>query len=92
MTPTHFVAERFWPGVTETAARDAMEQLRASCERLAATGVPVRYLSGTFVAQDEALSCRFEGTAQAVHAVQELAGFTFDRLLPAVELINQEDP
>jgi hypothetical protein len=82
----HFVVERFWPGATEGAARLAMEQLRSSCDRLAATGVSIRYLSGTFVAEDEAISCRLEGTVQAVHAVYELAGLTFDRLLPAVEL------
>lgn len=81
-----FVAERFWPGVNEGAVRTATEQLRSACERLAATGVPVRYLGGTFILDDEALSCRFDGTAQAVRAVHELAGLTFDRLLPSVEV------
>lgn len=81
-----FVAERFWPGADETAARAAMELLRSACERLAATGVPVRYLGGTFVLEDEALSCRFDGTAQAVRTIHELAGLTFDRLLPSVEV------
>lgn len=81
-----FVAERFWPGATETVAREFMEVLRATCERLAATGVPVRYLGGTFVLEDEALSCRFDGTEQAVRAVHELAGLSFDRLLPSVDV------
>lgn len=81
-----FVAERFWPGVDETAARAAMELLRSASERLAGTGVPIRYLGGTFVPGDEALSCRFEGTAQAVQAVHELAGLTFDRLLPSIDV------
>jgi len=81
-----FVAERFWPGATETAAREAMELLRATCDRLASTGVTVRYLGGTFVLEDEALSCRFDGTAQAVRTVHELAGLTFDRLLPSIDV------
>jgi hypothetical protein len=81
-----YVAERLWPGATESTARQAMEQLRASSKRLAATGVPVRYLGGTFIPGDEAIACRFEGTAQAVRAVHKLAGVTFDRLLPALEV------
>jgi hypothetical protein len=81
-----FVAERFWPGATETAAREAMVLLRSTCERLAATGIPVRYLGGTFVPEDEALSCRFDGTAQAVRTVHELAGLSFDRLLPSIDV------
>ncbi|MDX6481613.1 MAG: hypothetical protein QOG85_2123 [Gaiellaceae bacterium] len=85
-TRQRYVAERFWPGATERTARGAMKQLRASAERLAATGVPVRYLGGTFVPDDEAIACRFEGTAQAVRAVHELAGVTFDRLLLALEV------
>lgn len=81
-----FVAERFWPGADETRAREAIERLRATCERLAAGGVPVRFLGGTFVLEDEALSCRFDGTAQAVRTVHELAGLSFDRLLPSIDV------
>lgn len=81
-----FIAEKFWPGADEGEARAAMELIRATCERLAATGVPVRYLGGTFVPGDEALSCRFDGTAQAVRTVHELAGLTYDRLLPSIDV------
>lgn len=63
-----------------------MELLRSTCGRLAASGVPIRYLGGTFVLEDEAMSCRFDGTAQAVRTVHELAGLTFDRLLPSVDV------
>lgn len=82
---SEFVAERFWPGATEIAAREAMELLRSASERLAATGIPIRYLGGTFIPGDEALSCRFAGTAQAVQTVHELAGVPFDRLLPSID-------
>lgn len=90
MTTVKFVAERFWPGATEEAARASMAQVRASCERLAASGVPVRWLGGSFVVGDEALSQRFEGTAQAVQAAHVLAGVPYDRLVPSVE-IDSED-
>jgi hypothetical protein len=81
-----FVAERFWPGATEATARASMALVRASCEQLSASGVPIRWLGGSFLVDDEALSLRFEGTAQAVRAAHELAGVPFDRLLPSVEV------
>ena len=80
------IAERFWPGADESQARAAMELIRAACERLAATGVPIRYLGGSFVPADEALSCRFDGTVQAVRTVHELAGLTYDRLMPSIDV------
>jgi hypothetical protein len=83
---TRFVAECFWPGATEDTARAAMAKIRASCEVLAAAGVPVRWLGGTFLVGDEALSLRFEGTSQAVRAAHELAGVPFDRLIAAIEV------
>jgi len=80
------MVERFWPGATPEAVRGAVEQLQASCQRLASDGVPVRCLGATFVPADESLSCRFDGTAQAVRAAHELARTPFDRLLPIYEV------
>jgi hypothetical protein len=85
MTGPQFVAERFWPGATEDKALTSMAKVRASCEQLAASGVPVRWLGGTFLAADECVSLRFEGTAQAVRAAHELAGVPFDRLVASVD-------
>lgn len=82
----YFVVERFWPGSTEDAALAAMARLRQGCARLSEGGVAVRWLGGTFVLSDEAVSCRFEGSPQAIRAVHEIAGETFDRMLPMVEL------
>lgn len=90
MQAGRFVAECFWPGATEDSARAAMAKVRASCEQLAASGVPVRWLGGTFLVGDEALSLRFEGTAQAVRAAHELAGVPFDRLLPSIEVESDD--
>lgn len=85
MAAEQFVAERFWPGVTEEAALAALASVRASCEQLASSGVPVRWLGGTFIAGDECVLFRFEGTAQAVRAAHDLAGVPFDRLVPSVD-------
>jgi len=82
----YFVVERFWPGSTESIALAAMERLREGCARLTSGGVSVRWLGGTFVPEDEAISCRFEGTAQAIRAVHEIAGESFDRMTEMIEL------
>lgn len=81
-----FVAERHWPGADEAQARTAMELIRTACEQLAGNGVSVQYLGGTFVLEDETLSCRFDCTAQTVRAVHELAGLPYDRLLPSIDV------
>ena len=80
------MVERLWPGATHAAVRVATDQLQSSCRQLAADGIPVRYLGATYVPDDESLSCRFAGTAQAVRAVHQLAGVPFDRLLVIHEL------
>ena len=85
-----FVAERFWPGATEESARLSMAKVRMSCEQLAASGVPVRWLGGTFLAGDECVSLRFEGTAQAVRAAHDLAGVPLDRLVPSVDVGGEQ--
>jgi hypothetical protein len=90
VSSVRFLAERFWPGATEETARASMAKVRASCEHLAASGVPVRWLGGTYVAGDESLSQRFEGTAQAVQAAHALADVPYDRLVPTIEIDSDD--
>ena len=66
-----------------------MQRLRLSCAQLVADGIDVKWLGGTFVPSDESLSCRFEGTAQAIRALHEIAGEPFDRIVAAVEVDDQ---
>ena len=80
------LVERLWPGATSESVREVVDELEARCRQLAADGIPVRYLGATFIPDDESLSCRFEGTAQAVRAAHQLAGVPFDRLLVIHEM------
>jgi hypothetical protein len=80
------MVERLWPGATPETVRDVVGKLQTSCRQLAANGIPVRYLGATYIPDDESLSCRFDGTAQAVRAAHELAGVLFDRLLVIHEM------
>lgn len=81
MSIVQLMVERLWPGATSESVREAVDRLEARCRQLAADGIPVRYLGATFIPADESLSCRFDGTAQAVRAAHQLAGVPFDRLL-----------
>ncbi|MEO5724204.1 MAG: hypothetical protein ABIQ39_02870 [Ilumatobacteraceae bacterium] len=80
------MVERLWPGATPDAIRAATDQLQSSCQRLAADGIPIRFLGATYIPADESLSCRFDGTAQAVRAAHQLAGVPLDRLLVIHEM------
>ena len=86
MRTVQLMVERLWPGATPETVREAVGQLQTCCRQLAADGIPVRYLGATYIPVDESLSCRFDGTAQAVRAAHELAGVPFDRLLVIQEM------
>jgi hypothetical protein len=80
-----WVAERFWPGVTERDARLACAALRVGCERLT-DDARVRVVASTYFPDDETVVVRFEGTRSAVVAVHELARCRYDRLTRAVDV------
>ncbi|MCU1400962.1 MAG: hypothetical protein JWN62_4071 [Acidimicrobiales bacterium] len=86
------MVERFWPGATSDAVRRSVAQLQTTCREMASDGIHIRYLGATFVPIDESLSCRFDGTEQAVRAAYELAGATFDRLVMIQELDPEMAP
>jgi hypothetical protein len=70
-----YVAECFWPDVRE-------EDVRALDARIdAALTSGVRYLGSLLIREDEVVLCQFEGTAEAVRSVAELARVPFERLL-----------
>lgn len=87
MNAVQLMVERLWPGATREAVGQAVEELEAKCRQLTADGIPVRYLGATFIPADESLSCRFDGTTQAVRAAHQLAGVPFDRLLVIHEMV-----
>jgi hypothetical protein len=92
MNTVQLMVERLWPGATSESVRDVVDRLQARCRQLADDGIPVRYLGATFIPADESLSCRFDGTVQAVRAAHELAGIPFDRLLVIHEMSADLDP
>jgi hypothetical protein len=82
-----WLSECLWPGVTEAAALEAVARIRRACAQLDASAAAVRFLDGILVLEDEILSCRFEGTQQAVLAVHDMADVSPDRLVPFVDVV-----
>jgi hypothetical protein len=76
---SEYLAECFWPGVTEAALADLDARV------CAAVGAEVRYLGSVLVPGDEVVLCFFEGaSAEAVRALAEQAGVPFERIVPSV--------
>jgi hypothetical protein len=76
-----FVAECFWPGVTELDLGALDRLATAAAEDLSRAGEPVRYLGSILMRVDEVVLCRFEGGADAVRLVAERAAIPFDRIV-----------
>ncbi len=78
-----FVAECFWPGVTQAALEALESRTRAAVDALAQGGVKVAYLGTILIRDDEVVLCRFAGTENAVRIAAERAEIPFERILEA---------
>jgi Nickel responsive protein SCO4226-like len=82
-----YLVERYLPGATNDDAVSAAERVEAVTVQMAAEGISVRYLGGTFIPADETCFCEFEApTREAVEWANERANVPFARILPAVRL------
>ena len=80
MTAT-YVAECFWPGVSESDLRALDERTQARVAELSQGGENVRYLGSLLLRADEVVLCRFEGDADAVRVAVKSAEIPFERIL-----------
>lgn len=88
-----FFVERYWPGVTADLFHAAITRLEVAIAASIAAGVVMRHLGSTFVPDEESVFCVFEAADQAaVVALNERAGFAYDRLLPAYLSPAKETP
>ena len=78
---SEFVAECLWPDVHDDDLRALDERARKHAERLAAAGLPARYIGSLLMREDEVVLCLFEGELDAVRAVAEAAEIPFERIL-----------
>ncbi len=80
-----YVAECFWPGVTEQDVGDLDLRALASVEAAARAGETVRYLGSILMRSDEVVLCRFQGGAAAVRRAAERARIPFERIVETVQ-------
>jgi hypothetical protein len=74
-----FVAECFWPDVSEADLEALDRRVELAVMELAPAGV--RYLGSILLREDEVVLCEFDGTADTVRAVAERAQVPFERIL-----------
>jgi len=84
-TATSFVAECFWPGVSDDDLRALDERAEASAASLATEGEEVGYVGSILVRDDEVVLCLFEGSVAAVRRAAERAAIPFERILEATD-------
>lgn len=80
-TASSFIAECFWPGVTEAEVAALDRRAATSARQLDDAAEPVRYLGSILMRDDEVLLCQFEGAAAAVRRAAELAEIPFERIV-----------
>lgn len=85
MDESTYVAECFWPGVTEVELSALDRRANASAEEASRAGERVRYLGSILMRVDEVVLCRFEGGAAAVRLVAEHAEIPFDRIVETLQ-------
>ena len=84
---TTFMAECFWPGVTEQQLADAGARAGQAAQAISSNGGLARYLGSILVPADEIALCLFE--APSLDAASELnrrAAIPFERILEIVRL------
>jgi hypothetical protein len=80
-----FIAECFWPGVSESDLSALDERAQRRVEELSQSGENVRYLGSLLLRVDEVVLCRFEGDADAVRVAAKSAAIPFERILETAE-------
>ena len=76
-----FIAECFWPGVSEAEVAALDSRAAASAGWLTEAGDPVRFLGSILIREDEVVLCQFEGAADAVRRAAEQAEIPFERIV-----------
>jgi hypothetical protein len=84
---TAFMAECFWPGVTEQQLAEAGARARRATEAITAGGVSARYVGSILVPADEIALCLFEAASiEAASDLNRRAAIPFERILEVVRL------
>jgi hypothetical protein len=87
-----YLVERYVPNAHLDDLATAVERTARLTVESALTAGP-RYLSSTFLVEEETCLCRFEAPdREAVAALNRQADFPFDRIVEAVDLLPSHAP
>jgi hypothetical protein len=78
---SEYVAECFWPGVSESDLRALDERAATAAQQRGGRGRQVRYLGSLLFQEDEVVMCMFAGEEPAVREVAVAASIPFDRII-----------
>ena len=85
------MVERYVPGLSPEWLLAATARARSVSSAMTAEGTPVRYLGSTFIPEEDACFCQFEGASKkAVEEANQRAEFPFARILAAVRISAEE--
>jgi len=76
-----FIAECFWPAVTEADLPRLDRRARCAAADLRRRGAPVRYLGSILMRADEVVLCLYEGREDAVLRAARRARVPFERIV-----------
>jgi hypothetical protein len=85
-----YLVECYWPGVSVEKLVDALRRIRETQSRLQGHGADVELLGSILVPVDETVFCLFDGREADVRAVNEQAGFLFERVLESLRIDSKE--
>jgi hypothetical protein len=90
---TTYMAECFWPGVTEQQLADAGARARRAAEAMSVDGVRAHDLGSILVPADEIALCLFEAASiEAASDLNRRAAIPFERILEVVRLGPRRPP
>ena len=81
-----YLAECYWPGVSEQKLAAAVVQIQRATEDLRLQGHEVRFVGSILLPVDETVFCLFDGTEDGVRSVSEQACVPFERILESLRI------
>lgn len=82
-----YLAECYWPRMSDTSFQEAVRRARSAADRLSAEGEEVHYLGALLVPTDELAFCLFAARTQAaVERAGREARIEFDRVVEAIQV------
>jgi hypothetical protein len=87
-----YLAECYWPGVTEHKLTLAAERARVAALELESEGRRLEFLGSVLVPADETVFWFFDGAEEDIRAVSTRAGIEVERVLESVRIDVVQGP